>query len=194
MGFSIAAGALLALAGVLYFAMWGLWQDIQSGGTSTFVDLSDAANAADGALAFFFFLAIAVYILLIIWLNIAYKSAASRGAEGMAWSSGWAVGGWFIPVANIVIPKLVINEVDRMSQRDLVEPIGATWKSMSRTAVSDWWWVLLIVGYFIGSLGDNLAFENFDYLIMAALGYVIAGAGFILGGVTVYKIGLRLRS
>ena len=90
----------------------------------------DSLRNAAGAGLFGILLAVVVAILAIIWTNQAYKSAMSRGVTGNKWSSGWAVGGWFIPFANYVIPKLVINEIDRMSRTELSEPITDTWKPL----------------------------------------------------------------
>ncbi len=64
-------------------------------------------------------------VLLMVWLNLAYKAGQSRGAIDRTWSSGWTVGAWFIPFANLAIPKLVVNEVDRMSRLELTEPTSA---------------------------------------------------------------------
>lgn len=196
MGFSIATGVLFALSGIVYFATWGLWNDFIDGGSTTFDDVLDMADTGDAFSVLALLLALVFVVLIIIWTNQAYKSAQSRGAEGRKWSSGWAVGGWFIPLANYVIPKLVINEIDRMSQPELAEPIGTTWIGLKRTAVSDWWWVFQVVGLSIANIGDSMlgnASGDIDFLLVTSFGYALAGVGFILGGVTVRTIGSRLR-
>lgn len=49
-----------------------------------------------------------VYILTVvfflIWLNRSYKNLTPLGAQDLAYSSGWAVGYWFIPFVNLVRP------------------------------------------------------------------------------------------
>jgi hypothetical protein len=196
MGFSIAAGVLFALAGVVYFVTWGLWTDFQDGGSSSLGDVVDMAEVGDTFSVFGILLAVVVAILAIIWTNQAYKSAMSRGVTGNKWSSGWAVGGWFIPFANYVIPKLVINEIDRMSRTELSEPITDTWKPLKRTAISDWWWGLQIVGLTVANIGDSMLFDgsgSLNGLVVSSFGYTAAGAAFILGGVTIRTIGTRLK-
>ncbi|MEZ6196299.1 MAG: DUF4328 domain-containing protein [Planctomycetota bacterium] len=42
-----------------------------------------------------------------LWLHS--RSSGSRRA--WRWSPGWAAGGWFIPIANLVIPFLVLREM-----------------------------------------------------------------------------------
>ncbi len=190
-GFQLASGVLAIIAGTLYFATFALWLDFRKDGDTRLGDVVELADVSDGAAGIALISGLVVFILLIIWLNHAYKAAVSRGAESQAWSSGWAVGGWFIPLANFVIPKLVINEVDRMSQPELVEPIGTSWRSMRRTTISDLWWVFYIAGIVVSQIGA--AIEDVDALWVGAIGYMIFGTGFILGAAAIRTIGQRLR-
>lgn len=192
-GFQLATGVLAVLAGLLYLATYGMWMDFTAGGNTTLSDVIDTSDGADGTAALAMMSGLVVFILLIVWLNKAYKAAVSRGAESPAWSSGWAVGGWFIPVANFVIPKLVINEVDRMSNPYLSEPIGTSWRSAPRARVADVWWMFYIIGMVAAQIGAALAVEDVEALWVQGAGYLIMGIGFILGGVTVRTIGRRLR-
>ncbi|SIN25863.1 DUF4328 domain-containing protein [Micromonospora cremea] len=41
----------------------------------------------------------------VTWLHQARRTAGRLGG-GLAWSPGWAVGGWFVPVVNLSIPTL----------------------------------------------------------------------------------------
>ena len=189
MGFQIAAGVMAVLASGLYITTYRILKSRNS----TPADAFDVANAADGLAALALLLAIVVFVLIIIWLNQAFDSAASRGATGTTWSSGWAVGGWFIPLANLVIPKLVFNEVDRMSRPELApEPIGTTWKGMPRTLVGDMWWVLYVAGTIGGYAAGYITHVN--GLILVAAIYMVIGVGFFLGAATIRQVGMRLRS
>lgn len=46
-----------------------------------------------------------------MWMHRVYRNMPALGEQGMRWSPGWAVGGWFIPIANFVIPYRVLREV-----------------------------------------------------------------------------------
>ncbi|MEZ5175916.1 MAG: DUF4328 domain-containing protein [Acidimicrobiia bacterium] len=190
--FQIAAAALAMLAGVMYLGTYALWQDYRNGGPTSFSEVLDVADASDAVAGVWAICALVVFILLVIWCNHAYKAALSRGPSRTSWSSGWAVGGWFIPLANFVIPKLVINEIDRMAQPHLEEPIGDSWRSQRRTAVSDVWWVFWIVGIVVSQIGDTLATSDIELLWVSTVGYLILGTGFILGAIAIRKIGKRL--
>lgn len=69
-----------------------------------------------------------VYILTIvfflIWLNKAHKNLTPLGADYLEFSSGWAVGWWFIPFANLVKPFQVVREVWRESDPETAGESG----------------------------------------------------------------------
>lgn len=104
-------------------------------------------------------------ILLIVWLFKTSNAMESRGPIGRSWSSGWAVGGWFLPLANLVIPKLVFSEMERIAQVPYGGvPIAEQWKPYPRSRISDLWWLMWVsssvvgfAAYWVGSLsaGDN---------------------------------------
>jgi Domain of unknown function (DUF4328) len=52
-------------------------------------------------------------LAFIQWLYRARRNLDELGATGLRWRPSWAIGGWFIPVANLVIPLLVVREIDR---------------------------------------------------------------------------------
>src|SRR3954469_21689020 len=50
-------------------------------------------------------------IFFFIWLNRAHKNLSALRAEHLEFSSGWAVGWWFVPFANLVKPFQVVREI-----------------------------------------------------------------------------------
>jgi hypothetical protein len=68
----------------------------------------------------------------IVWLHQARRDAGRLGGEP-EWAPGWVVGGWFIPVANLVIPYLVVRDVWRAGG-----PLAP------RAPVSRWWASVLV--------------------------------------------------
>jgi hypothetical protein len=54
-------------------------------------------------------------VTFIRWLYRARVNLYHFGMYDLKWKSGWTIGGWFIPIVNIVIPLIVVNEVDRAS-------------------------------------------------------------------------------
>lgn len=197
------AGFGLVVAGVFVwlFTVWNDWAN----------DIYASAEASDrvaagfdtvfGLNALFNLGYLVTGILFIVWSFQAYKSAASRGAMNRRWSAGWTIGGWFIPFANYVIPKLVINEVDRMSNPAAGDPpIGGRWRHSPRLASSDLWWafsVLALVLFTVGNvLTPALIEPESSYgtgILLSAIGMVAFAAAGVAGGWMVRTIGSRLR-
>ena len=109
--------------------------------------LADAEELSIALISLVGVLHIALLISSIVWLYKARKAADRFGGLGTKWSPGWAIGGWFIPLGFVVIPKLVFNEVERLSNPELgPAPITSGWTGV-RTAARGWiYWIGLVVG------------------------------------------------
>ena len=84
-------------------------------------------------------------VLFIVWFFQSYPrvgSARYNCANVGFWVDHW----WMVhPLANFVIPKLVMNEVDRMSNPEAGDPpIEDKWRSLPRLESSDMWWALFV--------------------------------------------------
>jgi hypothetical protein len=55
-------------------------------------------------------------VSFICWLRRARMNLIAVGAPPLRWGPGWTIGGWFVPLANLVIPLLVVHEIDAASQ------------------------------------------------------------------------------
>ena len=184
--FAVAAAVLSVITGAIYLYSYSVVTDEQS----TFSQRIDAVTTGDVFSGYTILITIVLFILLIVWTNQAYKAASSRVTIGRRWSSGWAVGGWFIPIANFIIPKMVLNEIDRMSKQPLDEPVGYEWNLLPRTAVADWWWVLYVVGTLTSFWAGGL--QNWDLLWLAGVSNIISGVGLGFAAATVRIFGGRL--
>jgi hypothetical protein len=195
------AAVAYGVSAFMLATVWSNWSAYMNGdGTFTALWASDP-----GALDSASWASLSMWvagILFIVWLYKAYRSGESRGAEGRRWGPGWAIGGWFIPLANLVIPKMVVNEIDRMSNPDAGEPpIDDRWKRLPRMRSSDAWWLLLLLGTAAYWTGWGLYYSTptFDstatgtgYALMAVGQGVLALTAALTGTVTV-AIGRRLR-
>jgi Domain of unknown function (DUF4328) len=75
----------------------------------------------------------------VAWLYQARRNAGRMGGS-LKWAPGWAVGGWFIPVASLVIPYLVMRDVRRASApAPQPVPVG-------------WWWTSVLVTVLLNQL------------------------------------------
>lgn len=147
----IAAGAF-----VWYLFVWNDWSGQRSPSEAVAQQATDAEATAFGFLSIALMGYLITAVIFITWFFHAYRAGASRGATGRTWAAGWTIGGWVIPLANFVIPKLTMNEVDRMSNPDAGDPpIGGGWKPLPRLEASDTWWGLFLVGALTTAVGSN---------------------------------------
>jgi len=115
-----------------------LINDVRNG-----VDVTiDEADRADGFVAvtavLTILVAVAIFVLLIVWLWRAWGNAhVFIGASSlMSKGRGWAVGAWFIPFANFfLVPQLMAGS---WRSADPVARGYAGWKGLS---VTPWVWV-----------------------------------------------------
>lgn len=71
----------------------------------------------------------------VTWLYQARRNAARLGGVP-EWAPAWAVGGWFIPVAGLVIPYLVVRDVWRATgPTSQPPPVGWWWASVLGTVL-----------------------------------------------------------
>lgn len=186
--------ALSVFNTLLFLAYWEAWRGFFGPGqpsisASTFREIENLAVSFAVATVIF---SVVPYVLFLVWHNHAYKSAESARRD-LKWSSGWAVRGWFIPGANLVIPKLVMNQVElgavtreahrkpESSRSRTLGPLGASWWGTWVVAL-----VLISVSFFLqGERGD-------DGLLVLSAYHALTGASAMLAALYVWAIGRRL--
>jgi len=114
-------------------------------------------------------------LLILPWI---YRTNANAHlfAPGMTISPGWAVGWFFIPIANLVMPFRGVDETWRASQQAAGRP------DQARSTLVRWWWGLWLANNFatntaiITEADTSYAgpLAHFFNLVAAALG--IAGS------------------
>jgi len=89
-------------------------------------------------------------IVFLTWINRANKNCHGF-SSGMKFTSGWSVGWYFIPFANLVKPFQVMNEIWRVSH----DPVN--WKSLATPAFLRWWWGLWLAANIFGQVSFRMA-------------------------------------
>jgi hypothetical protein len=57
-----------------------------------------------------------------MWMHRCYRNLPALGATGLHWSPVWAAAAWFIPLADLVIPFLIVRELSTRSAGTAVTP------------------------------------------------------------------------
>lgn len=81
--------------------------------------------------------------LFIYWLSRARANAEILAPAGHRLAPGWVIGGWFVPLANLVLPALVVADIHRAGRP---QARSAAW------VVASWWcaWIGAWVAAWIG--------------------------------------------
>jgi hypothetical protein len=165
-------------------------------------DATDFLSRARDADSFVSIMTIAwgVAVLAIIPCFIVWNYRAAKNQEALArqperLGAGWAIGGWFIPLGNLVLPVLEIQDLWRGSDAS-IERGDPRWRIADRSWLIGWWWGLLIAGLvtFSGSPADQDELELAAVRganLVAMVGMLCAAASAVLAILVVRRIDAR---
>ncbi|MET7304852.1 DUF4328 domain-containing protein [Embleya sp. NPDC005575] len=101
----------------------------------------DSDSLVAAATTFLVLSMIATAVLFIIWMYRARANVDLFGPSKQHLSTGWAIGGWLVPVVSLWFPKLILHDVWRASDPRTAERDGRT---PGRLPLLWSWWVLLV--------------------------------------------------
>ena len=200
--FALVAVADIVAAGA-FFNRADLLEGIDRGEGLTFQQALEADDGVQNGLALHALLAVAIIVVFIIWQFRHAKNAQALGDRG-GLGPGWAIGGWFIPVANWVLPGLQILQASRASDPRVGASPGTRAKGAPVVVV---WMVLLALASLLFLAGGglrsadedgNVSLDTPDERADAASGDQSAGAAMVLyvgaaiaGGIMVRSLSTR---
>ncbi|CAL9342625.1 hypothetical protein C1708_01840 [Streptomyces sp. DH-12] len=180
LGLAHAVTALLAVvivADVMHFGaaayMRSVMGEVTSGGAGDVdmgaVDRADTAVASSSLL--YLIGVVGTATLFIIWFHRVRHNAEVFAPDTQRRTPGWAIGGWFIPLANLWIPRGIARDVLRASQPD---PYAS---ELRHHRLLNAWWGMWIAS----NLFDRLASEKYDaaedpQAVHDAAGWLMAGS------------------
>jgi hypothetical protein len=148
--------------------------------TEIFVPRDDVTSARDivnGMASLYGALAVATFVLVIIWLFRAVKNTELWNVDRGRWAPGWAIGGWFIPLANIVIPFLVFSSTWRRSD-------GRPGARAPLPLIVWAWWILFVIGEVMIQIEFDVntksSLDARDTLRIVGFAVIAASGGFLI--------------
>ncbi|CAN5568447.1 hypothetical protein BH10ACT1_BH10ACT1_25330 [soil metagenome] len=92
-------------------------------------------------------------IVFLFWLRRVFQNLhGALKVNNLDYSTGWAVGWWFVPFANFFKPKQVMNEAWTASE-PTHGPYSSTWARDKAPALLSWWWASFLLANFSVRLG-----------------------------------------
>ncbi len=80
-------------------------------------------------------------VFFIAWFYRAYRNLTRLSVAQLRFRSGWAIGAWFVPVLNLVMPKQIANDIWRASS-PAADVTTSAWRSLRVSTLIHAWWLL----------------------------------------------------
>lgn len=143
---------------------------------------------------------LAAGVAFIVWFHTAYRNLRPLGATGLRYATGWAIGGWFVPIMNLWRPKQIANDIWRASDPEAPPDQSVDWRFRPVGSTVNWWWGLWIASSLVSLTVISEALnpetiEDFLAISLAALAsnVLAIGAG-ILAIMVVNQLSDRLEA
>ena len=174
------------------FSEISLLQRFESGEFTSQAEALDAAETNDDRQASLgglqVILLVATGIVFLRWVNNAYKNVARLGAHNR-YSSGWAIGAWFVPILNFFRPKQIMDDIWRASDPELPPDMGRRYDGAPVPAAFHWWWAAWLVSNLTGLVFRGLSDGNtLSELQRASLFRAIGDGTSIVAGILLILI------
>ncbi len=100
---------------------------------------------------------------VITWSYQVRRASETLWRGERRWSRGWAVGGFFLPLANLVIPKLALNESEKIALHTRSDGQAESgWADRQPLAQGTLWWAGMIIAGLLSRLTANLSQESLE--------------------------------
>jgi hypothetical protein len=187
-GASVALYTLLSLDLVLTVVAFrdevdrhSLYQRVKSKPwTVTLAEARAVEHRVDTVNAISLVLFVATAVGFAVWLWAAYSRLGELGYDRRH-GSGWAIGAWFLPVANLFMPRRIVN--------DLVDAeVSRHGETMSTVSLRRWttaWWMTWLVAIGVGCVVNsmNSRAQTVDAALSASVGFMVRCVAFAAAAV-----------
>jgi len=133
--------ALSAVSGIASVHRHGLLDRVQRGDPPLVHEMQAADDSVAATAGLWGLVALGILVVLIVFLWRAAKNTELWQREKAKYGPGWTIGAWFIPIANLVLPAMVVQGIWKRSPS--IDPYG--YRHEESSARVGWWWITWIV-------------------------------------------------
>jgi hypothetical protein len=97
----------------------------------------------------------------IAWTWRAYRNITALGAQHPRFGSGWAVGGWFVPILSLWRPKQIVDDIWRTS--DPAAPAflrRPNWSEVALPGLLTAWWTFFILSQVLDRMSGRISGDS----------------------------------
>lgn len=188
----IASIVAYVVGGAAELAQLQVLQAIQDGSFSSEEEMMSAAQASDlrqtvvsiGALV----IIIGTIVMFAVWVHRMNSNIHAFGATNLRFTPGWAVGWYFVPIANLWKPYQVMSEIWRASKN----PVG--WQSEPAGGLLGWWWFWWLASNFADNISMRMSWraEELEELISVVPVNIVSSALDIVSAVLALLVVRRI--
>jgi hypothetical protein len=157
---AVLIGCIVLTFGLIYFA-WNGYEYFQAlsrspaylSGQSVDIDYSVSGLQALLILGYVVVI-LTLLVTFLMWVYRTCKNAHALGAANLKYTPGWAVGWFFIPFANIVMPYMVMQEIYKASRHPI------QWRKVPGSKMILAWWILGLGSNVMSRSSVNLEITN----------------------------------
>jgi ABC-type multidrug transport system fused ATPase/permease subunit len=147
-------------------------------------------------LAGMFFIAFILAIVAVcVWFYRANQNLHRANLDNIQHTSGWSVGWFFIPFANLVKPANVMSEIVKGTNKISGKFSTAAWQSQKTNSFVTLWWLCYIFSGFLSNISsrmfDEINLESNDYTVISGLEFASVFLN-IISGIMLINIVLRV--
>jgi hypothetical protein len=138
-------------------------QHLSDGLDASYETYSSMVELNGGLAVIYLFPLIAGFLSLIVWTRKAFRISETVSGTQVErkYTRGLAVGGWFIPVGNLFVPKRVISEIEQIASVGAdPEKNGLSFKMQPILPLGTWWWTLWVVSRLVDRAALSIASES----------------------------------
>jgi len=158
--FKVALGALFIATLLTVYTNWQqidlshrLQNDVEDVDDAT---IDEVSGVALGVTALKVVTSLMASVLLLRWTYLTKKNTLALDASDLAFSPGWSVGCYLVPVVGLWMPYQSLRETFKASHPDF----RANWKSAPHPRLLPWWWGVWIVCNVLGLVLYGLTFND----------------------------------
>ena len=149
------------------------------------VDAGPLALAMGLAYMAFTLVFVASVVVVAMWIHRAHASLRDANVDGLEFTPGWAVGWYFVPIANLFMPFQAMRELWNASHGQ-ADVFGGEAPSAVKV-----WWGAWIVGNILSNVGMRIVMMDEGGPGSVTVGKAIGAAGtalLIVAGVLLVKV------
>ena len=127
----------------------------------SFIELTDSDDFVATAGGFVLLLAAVSFVLLLVWTYRTHQNLPELRAEDPRFSPGWTIGGWLIPVVNLLMPFFIFQEMWKASSTE-----RPSWRQSPGDRLIVVWWSIgmsSLIGAIIAFLLRDNAIDDLSY-------------------------------